>query len=1575
MLIALIVSLWLALQTSPVQNWLSGIFTRSLSKDLQSKIQIGHIDLDLFNHLSLSDVLVEDKQKDTLLYAGGVELRITDWFFLKDSIEVHYIGLQNVYAHISRSDSTWNFQYIIDHFSSTDTTASKPIHLKLEKVRLEKIRFFQEDRWRGENQHISTALLELNMKQFDLSKKIIHVKNLKIQQPLFQIDLYDGKRPDSLIPRNIPFIGKNSREHLRWNPGHWDIRIQQLTLHKGRFQNRFKGVDPVDRYFDGFNIDFAAIEAEAKNVRWIDDSIKADLHLSTKERSGFHIVKLKTALRFHPEAMEFRNLQLKTPRSDIHDHFSLRFNNFDDLGEFIPKVVMDGDFKNAKIHSDDIAYFAPALESWHMKFDLTGKIIGTVEDLHAPHFSLSAGNQTKIIGNMQLKGLPDIDKTYLNFVAEDLQTTYLDAITFIPVLKTIQEPHFQELEYLKFKGSFSGLFRDFVAYGSMETKLGFLNCDLNMKIPTKGSTQYKGNLATENFELGKFLGVEKLGSIAFNGKVNGRGLDAKTIQAELEGKIDRLELNQYTYQNINLNGNAANRLFNGVASVDDPNLQLQLKGLIDFSKLIPRFDLSASLQHATLKALHWSEDEIECFGEFQLNFTGDNIDNFLGTAQIYNAGIFHEGNAIPFDSLRLESTMQDRYKMISLRSNEFDAALVGEFSIQALPNAVQSFLYNYYPSYIKAPAKGLKDENFSMVLTTRNIQDYLPLFLKDIKGFNYSTFSGRIDSKQHLLDLHAEVPQFNIQKTAFYNINVNGSGNLEQLSLQTQIGDIYINDSLHFPDTKVNLSSAKDRSEIKIKTSANQTLNAADLSAIVTTRKNGVSILFQESSFDINGKSWTINKDGVLTLSKDLVEADQVKIYNGQQEIRITSVPSEIGNTNDIRIALQKLNIGDFTPYIVPSNRMEGLLTANIDIIDPLGKLEMDILGDAEQFRLDNDSIGRISLSAHYNKKKNQLDFKGLSENDQYHFDLQGLYQIADSTKTSKIDMTIQLRETKIGVLQQYLSDVFSNVEGYASGSLRIVGPANAPKLLGTANIRNGKLKVGFTQVTYTIPTASFKFTEDRMDFGSFQIKDSLGNIATVTKGILYHDAFSKMKFDFALQSNKISVMNTNQQTTDPFYGSVVAKAQLSLTGPLEDMILDIKGQPADSSTFFIRSGDSRESGQADFIVWKTYGREMEVSDATKAGKLSINLDINANNLAKMNVIIDEYTNDVMTAIGHGNLKVKATTTGEFNMTGQYDIDEGNYNFNFQSLLRKPFKLKGDAGSYIRWNGDPFDADMNVTAEFEADNVKFSDLGDRVYLQTGSDVNYIKKYRGKVKVIAYLTEKLMQPKIKFKLEMPQNSELKNDPLVSNLLRQIESDENELNKQVAFLIIFNSFGPMSTSSQASLTSQAVEGIVSGSISGLISKQLNKQFSSIFQKLFKDESIKVNFNAQLYNGAYLLQNVSNGVFNIDRTNLNFSLGKSMFNERLTFTFGSALDFGLTTAQARTTNNMQFLPDIAAEWKIKPDGKLLLTFFYRDSYNYQSASGKQTRSGMSISVRRDYEHFGELFRREKKNKNIPR
>jgi hypothetical protein len=1523
----------------------------------------------------LEGTLVEDLKKDTLLYAGTVKVNITDWFFFKDKIELQYIGLQDAVIHLNRVDSVWNYNFIMDYFTGPPSTAQnqKNIDLNLRTVEFDNISIRQEDQWRGENMHARISALDIDAEKIDLNRRVMRINTISLDNPYFAIYDYPGRRvrkPQSLAAEDEEIV--NDTANLRWNPGKWEITINKLKMENGAFKNDVKTERDLYASFDGAHILFDGITGTFSDCHLFQDSITANISLKTNERSGFEVRKLTAKLKFHPEAMEFHDLDLVTDRSHLHDFFAMRYNSFDDMSEFETKVRMEGNFDNAIVSSDDIAYFAPELKDWKKRIQIDGTVRGTVDNLKGQNLVIQAGSDTYLKGNISMSGLPDINKTYIDFEAEDFRTTYKDAIAFVPQLKQVQQPRLDVLEYLRFRGNFTGFISDFVTYGSIETKLGTLVTDLNMKLPDNGLSRYSGSIKTSGFNVGKLLNTDAVGRIIFQGKVNGSGLRSSNVNAQLDGNIQLFEFNNYPYQGITVKGKVSRSLFNGELIAADPNLQAQLNGLVDFGKKVPEFNFTANVSKADLQKLNLIKDQVDFYGKFNFNFTGDNVDNFLGTARVYDASLFRKGKRISFDSLYVESKIMDSNKVITAVSNEFDAAIAGEFSIDELPAAFQSFLNKYYPAYIKPSKKILKNENFSFVITTKNVEEYVNLIHPELTGFNFSTITGRINTKENLLDLNAEVPQFNYKNVAVYDLKLKAIGEADSLQIQTDIANVYINDSLNFPATSINVKSAKDISEVNVRTSANQTLNSANIVAQVQTLPRGAKIRFRESEFDVNGKKWTIEKNGEIVITEDLVSAEKVKLYNGLQEINITTVPSTVPGLNDIKVEMQKVNIGDFTPYLVSSNRLEGLLSGTVTVTDPLGKMKVDANAVAEQFRLDDDSIGKVALKGKYYSALKEVNFNAVADNQDYKFDLQGVYNLGDSAKKENLDIFTTLKNTRIHVLEQYLSGVFSDVNGFATGALRITGPPNSLDYVGSVHLSDAALRVKYTNVLYKIPSANVELKDDRIDFGTFTFEDERRNKAQITRGILYHEGFNDLSFDFAMNTNKLLVLNTDANGGDSYYGKVVARANMTLTGPLEDMVMNIQGEPTDSSDLYINTKSGKQSDQADFVVWKVYGREMQDTRSYEDDNLTINLDVTANNYADMYVIIDDLTGDIIQATGRGNLKIRATTGGEFTMTGRYDIDRGNYNFSFESLLKKPFRLREDAGNYIQWSGDPNNATIKIDAEYEAENVRFSDLGSSLSaLLQDNNNSKVRSYRGKVLVVASLTNELLSPDIAFRIELPQNSPLANDESAARVLNMIQNDINELNKQVAFLVVFNSFGPLQTSSQGNLANTAFEGIVLGGISGVMSNALSKIFSNVFQDIFNDKSIQVNFNAQFYSGSNIIQTYRGGLIP-DRSNFNLSIQKNLFSERLTFIVGSAVDVGWTSAQANATRSLPFLPDITAEWKVTPDGKVILSFFYRDSYNYVAQAGfRQNRSGASISYRKEFEHTGDLLRNRKKKK----
>ncbi|MFT3935769.1 MAG: hypothetical protein QM726_19230 [Chitinophagaceae bacterium] len=1568
-LLGLLLLCFLLVQTPLAQNWLAGQASSRLSKGLGTRVQVKHVNFSFFSKLQMEGVYVEDKNKDTLLYAGKLRVSINDWFFLRDTAVLQYIGLEDATINLHRTDSIWNYQFIADYFAGpSDTSKKKTIQLQLQKIGFKNIHFLKRDGWRGEDMGLYLSSLDVDAHTLDLNKKLVDINTIDIVEPIFTIYNYDGQRkykPAATIrdPNDtMPY----------WNPAGWKVLATHVTISNGAFKDEKKSDRKGYYYFDAQHIGFSNINASFKNLTWVKDTITATANLSTKERCGFEVKSLKAQLKWQPRAMEFKSLDIVTNKSHLTNYFVMRYNNFDDMGDFIEKVTMSGNFKNALVHSDDIAFFAPELEDWHKEIYITGALQGSVSNLRGKNILLKAGNSTTLNGDIALKGLPDIDKTYIDFKSNDFRTTYADVITVAPKLKTIDEPRLDKLGFIHFRGNFTGLIRDFVTTGSIETALGTVVADVNMKFPEKGVPTYTGQVSSTGFNLGTLVDYGQLGNISFNVGVKGSSFAVKDIQAKLDGTVTNLDFNGYSYKNIKVNGTLAKRLFNGELHTDDANLGLSLNGLVDFSKTDPRFNFFATIDKANLKRLKLYKDDIDFNGSLRFDFTGDNIDDFLGTAKIYDASIFKNGQRISFDSLTVESRRAGNSKSIVVESNEFDAAIAGEYSIKDLPAAFQVFLNRYYPSYIKPSTRKITNQNFSFVITTKKIDDYLDLVDKNLKGFNNSNISGRINNKESLFNLDADVPQFSYKNIVFTNANVQGRGNLDSLNMGVSVGDVFINDSLHFPGTKLNIRSANDLSKFNITTSANQTLNAANIAGRVQTRTNGFNLVFDPSTFDINGKRWTIEKNGELTLAQDMLTTEGLKVYSGDQEVLVTSHLSETGRGTDLNVDLKKINIGDFAPFFVKSNRLEGILTGAVTVSDPFGNMNVDVNASAEQFRLDDDSIGKIDITTGYSKASGRVTLSGKSENKNYNFDLTGFINTADSTGAG-VDLTTHFGDkTSIHLLEKYVTGIFSHLQGFAMGDLRVVGKGNNLKYLGDLTVTDASLMVDYTKCTYHIAKADVKMEDDGINFGSFQIKDDLNNTAEVLNGKMYHNNFKDMAFDFKVRTNRLLLLNTSNVDNKQFYGRAIGKATFSLKGPQEDMHMDIQGEPTDSSTIFLPIASSRINGEADFLTWKVYGKEMQENNKKKIeSNLTVNLKMTANNLARINVILDEAAGDQISAIGHGILDMSVGTSEDLTLNGRLEVDKGDYTFTFQSIKRK-FKLREGEANYIQWSGDPYDADINVVAEYRAPMVRFSDLGTNNNPAFSAINTNVRNYVGDVLVKTAISGKLKHLDFKFDIELPSNSSLANNPDAAELLKLIERDENERNKQSSLLIVFNSFGPLSNSTNIfNPGAQAFQGIFLNSISGVVSNQLSRAFSSVLQNVFKDPSFRININASTYNGAALADVATTTQYLPDRGNLNFSVNKSYFNERLTFIVGSALDFGFNnTSVANTRNNFQFLPDVTAQLKLTSDGKILFNLFYRENRSYlTSINSKQSRSGASISYRKEFETIDELFRKKKK------
>src|SRR6185312_6239633 len=631
--------------------------------------------------------------------------------------------------------------------------------------------------------------------EFDTKNRIIKISTVTLEHPTFSLYDYTGKRP--VDTTSAPQVIEPETKGLQWNTGGWQLSVNKLTMNDGLAAIEREGTyrAPINE-FDERHIILSDIKGTFKNFKLINDTLRSAVSVSVKDRGGFVVKRLDADFKFTPKLMEFKNLDIITNKSRLKDYFAMHYNHFnDDMQDFVHTVTLDVRFKNSEVSSEDLAYFAPETRSWNTVFSVSGEAHGKVDNITGQKIIINAGEQNYLNGDISLRGLPDIDKTFIDFRSRELRTTYNELARLIPSLKQITNPKLSAFGSIRFSGSYTGYIRDFVTYGTLTTDIGTLQTDLQMTIPQEGKAVYEGKISTDNFQIGKFINNSEIGNIVFNGKINGKGFNANDVNIGVDGNINKIEFNGYTYTNITAHGDFKNKLFTGTGSINDPHIKIDtLKGSINFSKSNPEFNLEANVSKLHLKNLRFTNDSIAVAGKFKLNFTGNNIDNFLGSAKLYDAVLSDNGKQLSFDSLKINSTFIDGKKVLSIETNELFASINGSFKILELPDAFQLFLNKYYPAYINKPKKNVENQNFSFLINTKNISEYINLFDTKITGFDNSVISGEINIATNTLNMLATVPKFNYSNISFNNIALSGTGTKDTLVFKGDIEDVVIND-------------------------------------------------------------------------------------------------------------------------------------------------------------------------------------------------------------------------------------------------------------------------------------------------------------------------------------------------------------------------------------------------------------------------------------------------------------------------------------------------------------------------------------------------------------------------------------------------------------------------------------------------------------------------------------------------------------------------------------------------------------------------------------------------------------
>ncbi len=1386
--------------------------------------------------------------------------------------------------------------------------------------------------------------LRSNVEKIRLKNKKIELENIELHRVKFN---YYADSISSNLERFINAFShsKSEPEKPDDDKPNWNITCRNLSLHNSAFTYNYNNArDTSSKQMNYENIRITGINIDLTDIA-IKDSITFRIKkMKLKEACGFQINELSAHTAFLENEIRLRNLTLITENSNIKaNYFRLLFQDFGAFSDFVKKVGLEGDFVSpSKLGLRDLAYFSETLEGLNQYCLIEGHVKGRIPRLKAKNLKLEYGKNTKLLTDVEINGLPEIEQTHFHFNTKYLTTTKRDIESFylypFQNQENIELPEIVgKLGTIRYKGIFLGLLDDFFIKGNFSTALGTIAPYMRLKPDTMNqTTHFDGKLAAKGFKLGQLIGVEDLGKLTFNFSLKGKRKKGKKTEAKIKGQIKALEYKNYEYKNVNLSGFFSEDTVNYSVLVEEENLNLDIKGKLNLANETPKLYVNANLKKANLAVLHLDKDTISLMkGRLKIDVTGNNPDNFLGSVNLKEMQWQRSEGGFRLKKFDVEfDTIDAVQKRIAINSDIIDAELSGKCRFSSIYSNINTLFYSYLPVFqsdsLARPKTRGNDNDFVFSIYFNDTENVMKTLMPEMRIAQGSEILGALYEKDNFITMRIKSPRIEfygqviedltienkgIDSTFFLNMYakkyfIAESNGIETFSLKAEISENQIPFVLHWDNYD---AEYKNKGTITATT-------------IFSSNNNKpfpmINCNFEPSDIYIGNKPWKLSKSSIVVDSTAISFSD-FRFTFRENGLKINGKISEI-ETDTLNIDVLNLNLETLNFLLARSgHRFSGIMNGKNQLVNFYKSPKVISYDSISMLKINNHRLGNMILESFWNDENQKIMLNTSFHNNRQEktFELQGFYQPEDN----KIDFELNMDRFMIAFASDFLKEYVTDLRGMIStNAFKIKGTTTKPELSGMIKLQKTSFLVNYLQTKYSF-TDSVYVENNAFVFNELKLFDSRGDSAYLD-GDIKHTHFSDITLNLGINANKFMFLNTNVEDNELYYGKAFASGLIHVQGTTDNIVIRVDAKTEKDTEFFIPLTSASEVSEKNFITFVntniTDFKEKK-SDNYEVDLTGIQLDLNLEITpeAEAQIILDETIGDIIKGSGSGNLELDIDTKGDFEMRGAFEIEKGNYMFTLPSVISKKFDV--EKGGTITWTGDPYNARIDLNAVYRLKKIPLYDLLlDEDYRETKLPVN--------CKI--GMTDKLMSPKIRFKIEVDEN-----DDRINSQLQNLPSDE--LNKQFLSLLVINRFQPLP--GMGSGVENRTSDINLGANAGeLLTGQLTHWLSQISD----DFDIGVQYHAS--------DTISSGQVEV-------ALSTQLLNDRMVI--NGNLNYG-----GQQTNTSNLVGEFDIEYKITKNGKLRVKYYNKANNNliYESAPYKQ---GVGLFYKKDFNHFREIFQRD--------
>jgi hypothetical protein len=1448
----------LLLNFSPANRWLTQTIEAALEKKLATELNIGQVEVSLFDRVILHDVLLKDQQGREMLTAEMISVKIDISSLVEEKIEFRTISIldSDIKLYKENKTSKPNYQFIVDAFSKKDKKEPAKLDLKINSFILRRgsLSFDQLD------QPQTPGLINLShikVDDLDASISLRHLTQDSLNMRVRSLSLHEQSGLDLEELRLNVALGKNN------------VRLENLSL---QLPNSSVELNDCIAYYKG-----KTIADKVNSLSW-NGSIK-DIELYTEDLACFYspLKGLKQKLfiaadcSLAPNKFEFRDIRLNNAEKNVQLISDLQLET---QNKTLQKVVAE--ISNVKIDKQGITLIK--------------------EVLH------------RIKPNADLEKLPF--------------WTTIDELTANGVL-----------DYEKDKENFAQL--------DLETNLGSAEANVHWK-----DLDFKGDVSTTNLDMAKLFSKEQMpkGISAYvSGQfdINNR----KNPQIDALANIEQIEYNNHLFKDISVAGTLNDH--HCVADFTSRNDVLNLDGTIQClveGKEVSDIVSTLSIQSLKPSVFNFTKfgENIICSGDLNFNVSSLSFPKASANVEVVDFNISGEKN-FHISSLYAKTSPSSKGRYLSLNSDIADLEFDGPVTSQSLHRLKDNVLHYLVPEKVEQTALSAHEEwvvraNIKDTKILKSVFD-IPLNFADD-----TSLEARIGGINNAAFVSFYTDSVAYGKMTIDNPRLYFRGEDGIYKALVQCGKKIKNTNVKF---ELNAQTTQDKLVTEVLwDDASAHKYYGSLGLISTKSQDGAFVTeFQPTELMINDSLWLIVPGSVAFKDKRFSVAD-LGIARQGQSLNLNGHVSK--DKGDKLVAdVERIDVNYILElFNVKPVKISGNATGRLTLAHAFDSLKVEAKGlDVPNFAFNDAYIGHGKVDGSFTMKDKRLWLHGdIQEKGIGYTLIDGYVGIGEKS----IDLKIRNKNTNLAFLNKYISTIFGDLQGRATGHCRVHGKFTSIDFEGDED-GEATAKILITNVPYTVKDGKVKMSAGCFDFSGFKVYDGLGGEG-VLSGYLKHNHLKDLSYDIQVQAKDMLFYDRSRELDMPFYATAGGTGKVHIYGRPGELIVDAQARPHDKTQLYFMLDNPNGEGDVEFLRFRdaeALGKSNEnsplIEDATindiqavdRDMDIKLNFTIDLNPEAKLFIVTDEKAGDRIQMGGTGTVTATYYNKGEFEMLGNVVVQNGNYKLSLQDVIRKEFIL--EPGGTIQFIGDPLQSQLNIRAKYVVPSVSLSDLNIGTKLSDSSvPVNCVLLVGGTAG----------HPQISFDLDLPRVSDD-----IKRMVRGLIHTEEDMNMQVLYLLGVGRFYTYNYASTAAAETQTQSSVA---VKSFLSNTLTGQLNNIIS------------NAMGTTNWTFGTNLSTGSLGWSDIEVEGLLSGRLLNNRLLING----NFGYRDRPLYGNSN--FVGDFDVQYILTPSGGVSVKVYSETNDRYFSKSSLTTQ-GAGLQLKRQFTDFRDLFtiRRKKQIK----